>query len=108
MSATFNRNAVVHVYVPMRATVDDGWDPIEENTNVFVAFVERDETLDPDVDFVEAEWAEGLHPRRWFARILVGAGGDVELEPGIYDTYLKFDDTPEVPVFEAPGFVRVT
>lgn len=52
-----------------------------------------------DADFETAEWEAGGPP--YFARILVGPDGDISLDAGDYDTWVRFDVPPEQPVLPA-------
>lgn len=77
-----------------------------------VIATEAGAAVNPTSDTVEMAFpAEGEAPADWvaaswetagtihFARCHVGPdGGDIELDAGLYDVYVKITDSPEVPV----------
>lgn len=65
----------------------------------------------PGVDPAGPDW----HAASWetagtayYARLLVGPVGGLVLAVGTYIMWIRITDSPEVPVLDAPGFVRIT
>jgi hypothetical protein len=65
----------------------------------------------PGVDPAGPDW----HAASWetagtayYARLLVGPAGGLVLTVGTYIMWIRITDSPEVPVLDAPGFVRIT
>ena len=64
----------------------------------------------PGVDPAGPDW----HAASWetasaayYARLLVGPAGGLVLTVGTYKMWIRITDSPEVPVLEAPGTVRI-
>lgn len=64
----------------------------------------------PGVDPTAPDW----HAASWetagtsyYARLLVGPAGGLVLTVGTYKMWIRITDSPEVPVLEAPGTVRI-
>lgn len=65
----------------------------------------------PGVDPAGPDW----HAASWetagtayYARLLVGPVGGLVLAVGTYRMWIRITDSPEVPVLEAPGTVRIS
>lgn len=57
-----------------------------------------------NVEPVSGDWINGgwtTEGTNYFARVVIGPGGDKVLTPGTYDVYVKITDSPEVPVIVA-------
>lgn len=79
-------------------------------------------TYNPTADLVEVAFkAPGVDPTgpdwhaatwetagtSYYARLLVGPVGGLVLAVGTYRMWIRITDSPEVPVLEAPGTVRI-
>lgn len=57
-----------------------------------------------DVDPVTGDWKSATWQTvddEYYANLLVGPGGDVTLQRGDYDIFIKVTDSPEIPVIRA-------
>lgn len=79
-----------YIKAPVTADVDP--------TDSAVAFAFTDIGAEPaDDDWTAGEWVDG-ETSPYIARILVGPGGDIELDDGRYWCWLRITDSPEIPV----------
>jgi hypothetical protein len=69
--------------------------------------VEMAFTTGSDID--EADWQNSSWEtigRKYYARCLVGPGGAIELDDGLYQVWVRITDSPEIPVLTA-GYIKV-
>lgn len=85
-----------YLRVPVKAAVD----PI----NDLVEFAFTDGPEPGDADWANGGWEDTGPP--YEARILVGPDGDVELDEGLWTTWLRISHDPERPVIMA-GLVEI-
>ena len=58
-------------------------------------------------DWHAASW-ETAGATTFYARLLVGPVGGLVLAVGTYRMWVRVTDSPEVPVLQTPGFVRIS
>jgi hypothetical protein len=92
-----------YVKVPVSATVNGvAYDPTSDTVQIAFTPVARD----PDsADWLTASWE--TDGSSYFARVLVGPGGSVQLAAGTFAVWVKVVDDPEVPVLQA-GTITIT
>ncbi len=87
-------------------------DPTDDTVEIALPAIGVDPTDGDDQSdpVIESDWTSGgwdTVDDEFFARILVGPDGDIELGVGDYDIYVRITDTPEIPVIRA-GVLHVT
>ena len=92
-------------YLPVKVSAEkDGapYDPTADVVQIALPVI--------NVDVVGGDWKDGIWETvngEYFAKILVGPGGDVTLNKGDYDILIKITDSPEVPIMRA-GMLTIT
>lgn len=81
-----------YVHVPVTASVT-----LDTQTVEFAFLTGPTPTPDADTAWLPATWAGDAGMTR-DARVLVGPGGDTQLEPDTYAVFVRVHDTPETPV----------
>ena len=92
-----SQESLQYVYIPLKATLPLGvtYDPTSDT--VTVAYL-PDGTV-PTTGFNVASWSKDAQGND-YVKILVGPGGAVTLGAGSYRTFVKINDSPEIPVLE--------
>lgn len=103
MSAVTTRNYQILYgsleYLPVRvsATVDGvDYDPTDDAVEIALPISGTDPISG---DWKSADWQ--TIDDDYFARVLVGPGGDFDLSRGDYDILVRIHDSPEVPILKA-------
>lgn len=100
----------VFLHVPVQIVRDGAVvSPGDQGWPVSMAFTAGAETDVSPVTWYAAEWyseprANGL---AYFARILIGPGGTVLLQPGLWLPWVRYDTGVELPVLPATGPVTI-
>ena len=94
MAATISAVSVEYVYVPVTANVD-----LDEQPVTF-AFVPGNAAPTGATSWAVGVWVGEVAPVRT-ARVLIGPGTAVELQPGEFSVWVRVDDDPEEPVRKA-------
>lgn len=95
MTLQLNPLSLEFVRVPVSAT---GTGPVDPTADLVEMAIVAENTL-PDVgDWQTATWEtiDGV----FYAKLLVGPGGTIELDPGQYRIYVRVQDSPERPVLD--------
>lgn len=92
-------------YVPLRVVAFKAglvYDPTSSPVKIAFPVIDVDPVID---DWLDASWE--TIDGNFFARVLVGPTGDIELDRGDYDALVQIFDNPESPVLRA-GLLRIT
>ena len=99
MKKTFsiNRNSKEYLPVQVSATKEGvSFNPTGDSVQIAIP---KTNVQPVSGDWKSASWDS--YDGEYFARILVGPGGDIVPLPGTYDIYVKVTDSPEVPALYA-------
>lgn len=93
--------STVHLRIPVRGELAGA--PVDPTGDaVAVALVAGSADPQP-ADWIAGSWEADarLAPPTYYARVLVGPGGDKALAKGSYNAWVRLSDPPEVPVIPA-------
>lgn len=104
---TISTGSLEYVKVPVRAKASGAYPNITTDT-VTMAFKAEGSTPSGG-DFKTASWETDAttDPDTYYARCLVGTGGDATLAAGVYRIWVKVADAPETPLLKS-GLLVVT
>lgn len=86
-----------YVQAQVEVTSEDPYDPTGDA--VTFAFTRSPLTEPADDDWTPATWTTWPGPQYW-AQLLIGPGGNLQLADGTWQAWLRITDSPEVPVLK--------